>query len=289
MGKKIVFYVLIIAFTALTTTIVVYDDLTGHFPWKNSSGDGSITLHISSRVLNEDRELIAWLPDGFDSTKTYPVIYALDGRSHGAEIVQTINILTAAGFAPPTMIIGIPNLDDASRKRDLTPPRLKEENDKGNSPAGQGDRFLLFLETELIPFVESRYPASGERLISGHSRAGLLALYSLLERPTLFNGSLCFSAPFWRQGGLMIPEFRRFLQRDSLNSFLYVTAGSEETKNIKSGILDIERLCRDSSVSGLSWQTVFTPHADHGDNAIKSLPGAIGSWARWRDQVNRKM
>lgn len=281
--KRILYALLLVGSTATITTLAVYDDLTGHFPWSNQTADGSVTLQLSSRVLNEVRDVIVWLPAAYDSTKTYPVIYALDGQSPGAEIAQTTDVLCLAGFAPPSIVIGIPNVNDDSRKRDLTPPYLRQDNDKADSRAGQGDRFLEFLETELIPFVESRFPASGERLISGHSRAGLLVVYSLLIKPHLFNARFCFSTPLWRQDGRMIAAFREFLtSQDSLNTLLYITAGDQETERIKSGLQDMQTLMAETEPSGFVYQIDLTFGADHGNNLHRSLPGAIGFWVRNR-------
>lgn len=279
--KRVLYVFLLIAFTAAITTLAVYDDLTGHFPWSNKPTDGSVTLQLSSRVLDEVRDVIVWVPAGYDSTKTYPVIYALDGQSLGAEIAQTTDVLAAAGFAPPSIVIGIPNVNEDSRKRDLTPPYLKQDNDQRDSPVGHGDRFLEFLETELIPFVESRFPASGERLICGHSRAGLLVLYSLLLKPHLFDARFCFSTPLWREDGRMIAAFREFLSsHDSLKTLLYVTAGDRETERIKSGLRDMHILCEETKPIGLVYHLELTARADHGNNSRLSMPGAIGFWAR---------
>jgi predicted alpha/beta superfamily hydrolase len=47
--------------------------------------------------------------------------------------------------------------------------------------------FLDFIEKELVPHVEGRYPVTDFRTLIGHSYGGLFTIYALSERPTLFN------------------------------------------------------------------------------------------------------
>ena len=72
------------------------------------------------------------------------------------------------------MIVALPNAP-GMRNLDLTPASLHQDgNEKGEMGAGEmgrGDRFLDFIEQEVIPYVESDC-----RILSGHSRGALLVL-----------------------------------------------------------------------------------------------------------------
>ena len=79
---------------------------------------------IPSVELGEIRVLNVYLPNGYspDSSKTYPVIYLLDGSDnedfiHVVGIVQFLNMIQVM---PESIVVGIANVD---RRRDFTFPR----------------------------------------------------------------------------------------------------------------------------------------------------------------------
>ena len=51
-----------------------------------------------------------------------------------------------------------------------------------------GDRYIDFLQKELIPFAESNYRVSPtDRTLWGYSSSGYFALYALFQKPDLFQ------------------------------------------------------------------------------------------------------
>lgn len=74
---------------------------------------------LKSVVLKEDRTLNIYLPSTYDSSKSYPVIYVLDGSMnedflHITGLVQFFNMTFGM---PDFIVVGIANVD---RKRDFT-------------------------------------------------------------------------------------------------------------------------------------------------------------------------
>ena len=64
---------------------------------------------------------------------------------------------------PALIVVGIGNTD---RTRDLTPSRAKVES---YPTSGGGDKFLEFIQSELIPEIEKRYRTAPYRIFAGHS------------------------------------------------------------------------------------------------------------------------
>src|SRR2546430_9234669 len=57
-----------------------------------------------------------------------------------------------------------------------------------------GAKFLNFLKTELIPFMETNYRGDpARRILGGHSLGGLFTLYAMFSDPSLFWGYLAGS------------------------------------------------------------------------------------------------
>lgn len=135
---------------------------------------------IHSQVLGEDRTLLINLPRGYDKqNRTFPVIFKLDGEKD--VFLQTFSaanyLFDMTGKTPGFIIVGIKNQD---RAKDMFP-------DRG------ADKFISFLETELIPFIEKEYKSNGFRILAGQSLSAVFAYYSFLKKPELFSGYILAS------------------------------------------------------------------------------------------------
>lgn len=118
----------------------------------NSYGQNQVvqTDSLYSRILNEERKFHIVLPKEFNPTAdvTYEIVYCLDDVSDF--LAMEWGFLQGEGFIPKNMImVGIvnpkPNGVDM-RDRDFTPTRLW-------GISGGADRFLAFLKTEMIPYI----------------------------------------------------------------------------------------------------------------------------------------
>src|SRR5437868_7251176 len=124
-----------------------------------------ITIH--SNVLNEDRAILVRMPARAQGNKVkYPVLYMTDGDGHMEEVGGIIDFLVAHNRCSPIILVGIPNTD---RNRDLTPTRADEKGPDGAieqalPTSGGADRFLQFIQTELFPEIEKRYPTAPYRI-----------------------------------------------------------------------------------------------------------------------------
>jgi predicted alpha/beta superfamily hydrolase len=152
--KKLTALLLSAMLASSVTYIILSDHFTGAFPWQTIHREGEILTKIPSAVLGEDRELIIRLPHHYSQTETYPVMYVLDGGSEDKQIADKLEVLSAIGYTRPVIVVGIPNMSATDRQQNLTPPFMRIDVDEPESPLGQGDRFLKFIKTELIPFIE---------------------------------------------------------------------------------------------------------------------------------------
>jgi predicted alpha/beta superfamily hydrolase len=175
---------------------------------------------VHSEVLNEERLIYVDFPMGYDpaSSKKYPVAFLLDGDVL-LTAAATVQDFYSGGFTPDMIIIGISNAEN--RTRDLTPPKFVEEQRANSSDPmavamtpnaimeGGAPAFLDFIENELIPYVEVNYPVTNFRTLIGHSYGGLFTIYTLSERPSLFNYYLAIDPSMNWSGGhyhYILPE-----------------------------------------------------------------------------------
>ena len=122
---------------------------------------------------------------------------------------------------PEIIVVGLPSSRE-NRARDYTPPYMRTDGE-ANAPAGQADRFLRFVETEVMPHVDRRYRTTATRMLAGNSRGGLFVVYSLLERPELFSARFAFSPALWRDDERIVTELTRSLKgRGATPAFVYL-------------------------------------------------------------------
>ncbi|WP_375579122.1 alpha/beta hydrolase-fold protein [Marivirga tractuosa] len=171
-------------------------------PEKISETDFTIgkIVTINSKILHETRTLNIYLPPNYqaDSSKTYPVIYLLDG-SKDEDFIHIAGIVQFGSFSwinmiPESIVIGIANVD---RKRDFTYPSESELDQKEFPTSGQSEKFISFLENELQSFIDSTYRTSSSKTIIGQSLGGLLASEILFEKPELFDHYIIVSPSLW--------------------------------------------------------------------------------------------
>jgi hypothetical protein len=168
---------------------------------------------IQSRMLNGERyELLVHFPDNYNSEKRYDVLYVLDGLDTFPMAISCLGILHGEcekNYEEPIVIgisdgtlIGKPG---NKRDRDFTPTAFKTR--WGSSGGGGGPAFLQFIEQEVIPFVEKRYPVKSNRTLYGYSYGGLFASYVLLTKPGLFQKILIGSPSLFADEGVILRKF----------------------------------------------------------------------------------
>lgn len=275
--KKFALVTTIILITASITAIAVFGYLTSTPAYNESV----IQTEIYSNILQEKRPIAIHLPRGYNPDKNYPVNYVLDGTSLDIPITKTFDILSTAGYVPKTIIVAIPNLSGKSRQRDYTPPHMRMDIDIKNGELGEGDKFLSFIQKELIPYVDKNYSTSNTRLFSGYSRGGLLVMYSLLQKPNLFEAHFCFSPAFWRENDLIVSKAKDFFKStDTLNTFLYMSLGSEENDKMRSTFDKMTKVLKEKAPVGVAWYSEIIPGADHHSTDELSIPSGIGKWSK---------
>jgi hypothetical protein len=147
---------------------------------------------IKSTSTGRDYDLYIHIPKQYDKDQTakYPVLYALDGQWVFKLLDEEVGGLVVAGYVPEMIIVGITYSGekdyDALRGMDYTPTPID-----GVKGSGDGPKFLKFIKTELIPFVEANYRAdSGRRVLIGGSLGGTFTLYAMFSDPSLFSAYL---------------------------------------------------------------------------------------------------
>lgn len=262
MKKRIIYTILFVSiasFISVIATLIIVD--TSETP---STYD---TFKIESKALQETRELIIKKPRNFKKDKQYPVVYVLGGNSLTYTVAYDTDLLSRVGNIPEVIVVGITGINQKTRQRDLTPPFLKQDLDEINSPLGKADNFLAYIESEVIPLVEDNYNTSNQRTIVGHSREGLLVLYSLIEKPNLFDARIALSPALWREDNMFVRRFEAFLtEHPKVSSNIFMSMGGNEVEKMKKAFDLTTDVLKSKAPSNLIWKSFYMPNATHQTN-----------------------
>jgi len=190
------------------------------------------TRVLKSKVLNEERTLNFYLPNGYDKTKSYPVIYLLDGSANEdfLHIVGLVQFFVMQYNMPEFIVVGIANVD---RKRDFTFHTDLEDLKKDYPTTGHSAKFIEFVEQELQPFVTANYKTSETKYIIGQSLGGLLATEILLKKPSLFTHYLIVSPSLWWDDESLLKNAKSLLgKQKAMNQYVYISVGLQEHKTM---------------------------------------------------------
>jgi pimeloyl-ACP methyl ester carboxylesterase len=168
----------------------------------------SKAFRITSSILGQTRRILVALPPSFAKTgvgRQYPVAIVFDGESTVPAALVTTDELVRHGMIPEMIIVGIVNTGGAqARVSDLTPPGLSVS---GSDLSQNGDRFLDFIERELLPAVNRQFRGGSPRLLAGHSSGAILATYAAATRPG-FSGVIAIDAPVTLQQNWLIGKLQ---------------------------------------------------------------------------------
>lgn len=182
---------------------------------------------LKSKILNEERTLNIYLPQNFDKTKSYPVIYLLDGSMnedfiHVTGLIQFFNQMYSM---PETIVVGIANVD---RKRDFTFHTDVKDLQKDYPTTGHSDQFISFLEKELKPYIGNQFKVTDTYLF-GQSLGGLLATEILLKKPELFNNYFIISPSLWWDDESLLKQAPQLSAKiKDTKKFIYISVAKGE-------------------------------------------------------------
>jgi hypothetical protein len=162
-----------------------------------------------SKILVEQRKVWIHIPSingGNEDTGKghYPVIYVLDGDENFNDIVSMIEFMSDAGLCPPMIVVGVLH---PARMTDLTFGTDKETP----GVVGNGDKFMLYMEKELMPYIASNYPTAPYKIFIGHSVGGLAVVNTLIHHPDLFNAYVSLDAALWWNNQQIVTDAKMIL------------------------------------------------------------------------------
>lgn len=261
--------------------------------------DSQLRRHdaFHSEFLEHDRNVLVWLPPGYDggaeersdgrskersyedSTDVrYPVLYMHDGqnlfdpetsfqRGEYWHVGETAEELIEAGRIEPLIVVGIYNTGES---------RLDEYTPTGDKKLGGGhaDDYGRMIIEELKPLIDRTYrtrPDAASTGIGGSSLGGLVSLHLGFTHPAVFTRVAALSPSVWWGGKTILKTIRQARSKPKLR--LWVDMGTAEGRK---GLDDARSL--KAALVGLG----FVPDVDlH----YAEYEGATHSEQAWSERV----
>ncbi|WP_185027530.1 enterochelin esterase [Streptomyces candidus] len=155
--------------------------------WQRRAGvpRGTVSAHVvRSDLLGNERPVHVYEPPG--GGRDLPVLVLLDGEmwQPGLDVAALLDNLIADGRIPPLVALLPESLSAEQRWDELA----------------CNERFVGFLERELLPWAGERWPVTGDparTVVAGQSLGGLTAAYAAVCAPQRFGKVLAQSGSFW--------------------------------------------------------------------------------------------
>ena len=251
---------------------------------------GDIRVHkkFHSKILNNDREVVVYLPPDYESDrrKRYSVLYLNDGQNlfDGAtsfiagqewRVDETAQSLISARQIEPLIIVGIYNTSD--RLNEYTPAKDKR------SQGGKADLYGRMLVEELKPFVDATYRTSQDAKhtgLGGSSLGGLVSLYLGIRYHRVFSRLAVISPSVWFADKQILHYVEALTKRPHL--LIWVDSGTKEGHNAEEAqrAVDDARLLQQTLVRkgwrlGKDLQYFEAEGAEHNERAWAARMGLV--------------
>ncbi|MGI4737056.1 MAG: alpha/beta hydrolase [Janthinobacterium lividum] len=215
---------------------------------------------LRSTILQETRKFYVHLPAGATgpaaTQKRYPVVYLFDADAQFAAATSMIQYLSTNynTLCPEMIVVGLLHPD---RRKDLTPTHVATDppfwSPGASKTTGGGEPFIAFLEQELLPYIDQRYPTQPRKLLIGHSLGGLAVMQIFVHHTPLFEAYVCLDPSMWWDQQTLLKEAKRALETrrfDGTSLYLGIAHTADEG-------LEVQAVLTDTTAATLHMRSVF--------------------------------
>jgi predicted alpha/beta superfamily hydrolase len=254
---------------------------------------------LSSEHVAQVFSIDVWTPMGLPGP--HPVVYVLDGNGFVGMAAQTVGPLVFGRELPPMIVVGIgyevasPMEVVALRTRDLLPTPVEGFAERmaaqgfplpeGVGPGG-ANAFLRFIDDELKPYLEARYPIDrGDQTLVGDSYGGTFALHVLFHSTDSFDRYVIGSPAADWDDGILFDDLAAYARsKRALPVELFLSAGELELENgIREATERMIAALEAEDFEGLEMKTHVFPQETHnsviGATLSRGLRAVFGAWS----------
>ena len=202
---------------------------------------------VYSELFKEHRSVWVKLPENYNpnSNEKYPVVYLLDGFSLKRDL-EAVYGNYWGHYLPHMILVGISNR--TNRTRDLTTSKIDTRRGSAmNQATGGAEKFTQFIEEELVPYIDKKYPATPYRTLIGHSYAGLFTINMLINHQHVFENYIAIDPSIeWDNQKLLKDAKQKLISGNYDGKSLFVSLAAEQL-HIYNEDITMENIMEDSS------------------------------------------
>jgi predicted alpha/beta superfamily hydrolase len=240
---------------------------------------------FASRHLSTPRDLVVYLPPGYDSGAfRCPVLYLQDGQNlfdpHTAfggqdwRVDITADDLILRGAIEPLIVVGIYNTG-VRRISEYTPTK-----DARRRKGGKGERYARMMAHELKPFIDREYRtrrSAAHSGVGGSSLGGLVSLETGLRYPRVFGRLAILSPSVWWDNRSILEMVRAY--QFEARPRIWLDSGTDEGDAPHQTVAELE-LLRDALIekgwrAGVDLCCSVAPGAGHNEHAWAARFGDV--------------
>lgn len=266
--------------------------------------DGSIVRFEKFESKNVTaRNVDVWLPQGYNASQKYAVLYMHDGQMLFDSSVtwnkqewgvdETMTELLQKKLIQNCIVVAVWN-NAKFRHADYFPQKPFEQLSKSKQDSiytatrssnfslfaapVQSDKYLKFIVKELKPFIDKKFSTYKDRshtFIAGSSMGGLISLYAICEYPDVFGGAACLSTHwpglFSTENNPVPAAFISYFSThlpSPLSHRIYFDYGSATLDSMyKPFQLQMDEAMKQAGYGNKNWMTKEFIGEDHSENA----------------------
>ncbi len=214
---------------------------------------------IDSEILGERRQIQVYLPPNYnESDYKYPVLYLLDGQRFFGYAAGLSNTFTQFRLTPEYIIVGI-NTSYPQRFANFSTDR---------------DKFIGFMEAEVLPYIEKSFRTTNERLLFGWEYGGSLGFNTMLKNTIPFDAYF-LASPYPIKAKV-----------DSLNNslpprtMLYFSVSPDEYE-VNHGTDKLDSLLSSNKFPGLNWSYLKLLNEEHRSTGYSTLYHGLRAYFKY--------
>ena len=206
--------------------------------------DRSEEFNFKSSACGEYRIMVSQ-PEGPPPEGGHAVTYVLDGDDLFPVVTSLLRLQGGTGKLSkhngiaPGIVVAIGYPGESRRDFDYTlpapagpPETYRNGKPYPPRPGGGADAFFGFLEKELRPEIEKRYPVNkSKQTLLGNGYGGLFALHVLFTKPETFQTYIASSPSIWWNDRYILQEEKSFAEKiakSPVKARVVITAGELE-------------------------------------------------------------
>ncbi len=254
--------------------LMVFTVLTFITTWvygseNNSSIEIGKTFNLHSEILADNKEIYVSLPPKYHEHKQqYPVIYVLEAEYLFASTATIIQFIANRSKMPASIVIGVATGGHAKRKEMAF-----------ELHGGKPEKYLKFLEKELIPKVEKKFRTNNNRTIIGLSPSNGVVFESLFSGAHLFNNYIALTTHWeWspRKGISMVEQLIKTITQPDMPAVnLYMGTADDDLRYSHTQYHEAVEKLKNIGKTRVNFQVELLHQEEHYLTAISGLRNAF--------------